>query len=78
MVGVVIDRAIATGDTSALIGSLALVALLFVAISSAFRIGFRVISRAGWAPSTSSVSASPGAYSTRPAAPRPGGSPASC
>ncbi|MGH2943124.1 MAG: ABC transporter transmembrane domain-containing protein, partial [Solirubrobacteraceae bacterium] len=49
MVGVVIDRAIATADTRALIESLALLALLFVALSNAFRIGYAVISRAGLA-----------------------------
>lgn len=49
MVGVVIDRAIATGDTRALIESLAPLALLFVALSNAFRIGYAVICRAGFA-----------------------------
>ena len=49
MVGVVIDRAIARSDTSALIWSLVVFTLLFVALSNAFRIGYTVISRAGLA-----------------------------
>ncbi len=49
MVGVVIDRAIARSDTSALIWSLVAFTVLFVALSNAFRIGYTVISRAGLA-----------------------------
>lgn len=47
MIGVIIDRAIAPADTSALLALLGLLSLLFVAISSAFRIGYRTIARAG-------------------------------
>jgi len=46
MVGVVIDRAVAPGDSGALLWSLAMLALLFVALSFAFRIGFRFVARA--------------------------------
>lgn len=49
VVGVVIDRAVATGETSALLWSLGLLALLFVVLSNAFRIGYAIISRAGLA-----------------------------
>lgn len=49
VVGVVIDRAVATGETTALLWSLALLALLFVVLSNAFRIGYAIISRAGFA-----------------------------
>lgn len=49
VVGVVIDRAVATGETDALLWSLALLALLFVVLSNAFRIGYAIISRAGFA-----------------------------
>jgi putative ABC transport system ATP-binding protein len=48
MVGVVIDRAVATGETNALLWSLGLLALLFVVLSNAFRIGYAIISRAGF------------------------------
>ncbi|MCA1587977.1 MAG: ABC transporter ATP-binding protein/permease [Chloroflexi bacterium] len=46
MVGVIIDRAVATGDVEVLLGLLALLAVLFVVLSNAFRVGFLVISRA--------------------------------
>jgi len=46
MVGVVIDRAVAPGDSQALLWSLATLALLFVVLSFAFRIGYRFVARA--------------------------------
>lgn len=46
MVGVVIDQAVAPGDGRALLWSLATLALLFVVLSFAFRIGFRFVARA--------------------------------
>ena len=46
VVGVVVDEAITTGDGERLLWSLALLAALFVVLSTAFRIGFRRVSRA--------------------------------
>ena len=41
MAGVVIDEAVGTGDTGALVWTMALLAVLFVVLSNAFRFGYR-------------------------------------
>ncbi|OLT14526.1 hypothetical protein BJF78_18925 [Pseudonocardia sp. CNS-139] len=46
MIGVVIDRAVATGDLAALLGGLAVLALVFAALSTCYRFGAR---RSWWA-----------------------------
>ncbi len=46
LVGVIIDRAIATGDTGALVRWVAALALLFVVLSSGYRFGARLTARA--------------------------------
>jgi len=46
VVGVVIDEAIATGDSGALTWSLVTLAALFAVLSTAFRLGFRMVVRA--------------------------------
>lgn len=46
MVGLVIDRAIVAGDIGALAWSMAILAALFAVLSTAFRVGFRMVARA--------------------------------
>ncbi|MGH3787103.1 MAG: ABC transporter transmembrane domain-containing protein [Pseudonocardiaceae bacterium] len=45
LVGVIIDRAIATGDATALVGWLAVLAVLFAALTMGFRFGARLTAR---------------------------------